>query len=497
MRRLDKNEVIGLEGPDEIPSQWHREADVLIVGSGYSGLAAAIEACDAGAPVLVLEKMPVYGGNSIISVGAYNCVDPERQKAQGVEDSMELHYEQTLSGGDYRADPEKVRFLVENALEGWKWLEELGIELDGPLLEVYGSLWPRAHLPKYKGKKRGAIVRGLYDRVKAKGIPLLLKHKVLQIIREKPFQGRILGLKVGYSGQTYFFRAKKAVILASGGFCADVEMRMRHDPRFDARFATSNHPGATGETLNMAAEVGAAEIGMEFIQTSGPSGPDIRFVSPPIGFVPQRKRLVTLIGMSVNRCIYIDLRGKRIIASDARRDSIAEAVMRTPEKVCICITDDEGRKYALYGETPVEVLKRSAQERPKEFFKADTIGELALQMGIRPEVLEETVAKYNSYVDSKKDPELGQMAENLVWRCRKSPFWAATGSPALHYMCGGLRTKGASTQVLDRGSKEIPGLYAAGEIVGGVHGTNRLGGNATADCIVFGRLAGKEAACLA
>ena len=159
---------MGLEGPNEIPSQWHREADVLIVGSGYSGLAAAIEAYDAGASVLILEKMPVHGGNSIISIGAYNCVDPERQKAQGIEDFIELHYEQTLSGGDYRADPEKVRFLVENALEGWKWLEEKGIELDGPILEVYGSLWPRAHLPKYKGKKRGAIVGGLYDRVKAR-----------------------------------------------------------------------------------------------------------------------------------------------------------------------------------------------------------------------------------------------------------------------------------------------------------------------------------------
>ncbi len=135
------------------------------------------------------------------------------------------------------------------------------------------------------------------------------------------------------------------------------------------------------------------------------------------------------------------------------------------------------------------------QKHPKEIFKAESIRALAAQVGMPdPGVLESTVARYNSFVDARNDPEFGQVAHNLAWKCEKPPFWAATGSPALHHMCGGLRTKATTAQVLDRWNKVIPSLYAAGEIAGGVHGTNRLGGNAITDCIVFGRLAGNMAA---
>jgi urocanate reductase len=488
-------EAMAQECTCETP-KWDKEADVLIIGSGFAGLSAAIEAHDAKSSVMVLEKMPVHGGNSIVSAGSYNCVDPEGQKAQGIEDSTGLHYEQTITAGDFRGDPEKVRFLVEHALEGWKWLGSMGVELDGSIFESYGVLWPRTHRPKYKTKKQGgAIIAALNDQITARKIPVLLEHKVSRIIRQRPLEGRVLGVEVEAKGKKMFFKAKKALILASGGFCADVEMRMRHDPRLDARFATSNHPGATGEVLTLAQDIGADEIGMDYIQSSGPSASDVRFVKAPVGSVPQLKRLVTLIGMSANRCIYTDLKGKRLVASDARRDLISEAIMRTPEKVCVCITDEDGRKRAMYGEVSPEVLERTLKERPKEFFRADTVRELAVKIGMPdPNVLVETVAKYNSYVDSKSDPELGQTPRNLVWKCEKLPLWAATGSPIIHHMCGGLRTGSKTAQVLDRWGRVIPGLYAAGEVTGGVHGTNRIGGNAIPDCIVFGRVAGKHGA---
>lgn len=474
--------------------KWDKKTDVLIVGSGYAGMAAAIEAYDAGASVTILEKMPTYGGNSIISEGGYNAVDPERQKGQGIEDSIDLHFEQTLAAGDYRGEPEKVRYLAEHALEDWQWLERMGVELTR-IFQIYGALWPRTHQGKYKGKIRGGALAGaLHDQVNAKGIPLLLEHKVTQIIRYQPLElgGRVLGVEVEAEGKRFYFKAKRALVLASGGFCADVEMRTRHDPRFDARFATTNHPGATGETLNMAKDNGSDEIGIDFIQSIGPVGHDVRYTVLPTG--QPFSLMLFLGGVTVNYCIYTDLRGKRIIAADARRDQITEAVMRTAEKVCVSITDEVSRQNPLVGGMTLEKLEGMMKGRPHELFRADTIRELAKKLGMPdPGVLEQTVAKYNSYADAKKDPEFGQAPHNLTWKCEKPPFWAATGSPALHHMCGGLRTKGTTAKVLDRWNNVIPGLYAAGEIVGGVHGANRVGGNAIADCIVFGRVAGRNA----
>ncbi len=475
--------------------RWLREADVVVVGSGFSGLAAAIEAHDAGASVVVLDKRRTVGGNSVIAGGMYNAVNQQKQKALGIEDSTEFHFEQTLAGGDFRADPVKVRYMVDHAHEGWLWLEGMGVELF-TLCQAYGALWPRSHVPKYKEKRAGAaIVAALRDQVRARHIPVLLEHKVNGIYRPQS-RGRVLGVELEAKDGTFNLQVKKGLVLASGGFCADVEMRMRHDPRFDARFGTTCHRDSTGETLNQAQDIGADVVGLDFIQSIGPSGPDARYVRPPVGTVSLFNNLMRRIGgVTVQYCIYTDLRGRRIVASDARRDQITEAVMRTPEKVCVGISDDVGRKKAAHGETSLQKLRRLMQIHPEQLFVGQTIRELAQQIGMPdPASLERTVSMYNACVDAKNDPEFGQLPHNLVWKCEKPPFWATTASPALHYMCGGLRTNGVTTQVVDRWNRVIPGFYAAGEITGGVHGTNRLGGNATTDCIVFGRLAGREAA---
>jgi len=323
----------------------------------------------------------------------------------------------------------------------------------------------------------------------------LRQHKVTGLYREKG-AGTITGVQVETGYENLNFRTKKGLVLASGGFCTDVEMRMRHDPRFDARFGTTCHRESTGEIIRHAQDVGADVVGMDFIQSIGPTGPDVRFVKPPAGTVSLLKSSMMRIGaITVHRCIYTDLRGRRIIASDARRDAITEAVMKTPEKVCVGICDDVSRRNASYGVLSPERLAEMIRRGPRQLFRAETIPELAEKIGMpEPSVLMETVRTYNACVDAKHDPEFGQLPHNLVWKCERPPFWAATASPALHYMCGGLRTEGASTRVLDRWNRVIPGLFAAGEVMGGVHGTNRLGGNATAECIVFGRLAGIEAA---
>jgi len=364
------------------------------------------------------------------------------------------------------------------------------------LFQAYGALWARSHRPKYRELRNGAaIVKALSDQVEARKIPVLRQHKVAGLHRDKP-TGKITGVRIETGDESLSFRAKKGLVLASGGFCADVEMRMRHDPRFDARFGTTCHGGSTGEIIRHAQDVGADVVGMDFIQSIGPTGPDVRFVKPPVGTVTLLASLMMRIGaITVNQCMYTDLQGHRIIASDARRDAITEAVMRTPEKVCAGICDDVSRQNASYGALSVERLEEMIRREPRQLFRAETIPELAKKIGMpEPSVLVETVRTYNACVDAGHDPEFGQLPHNLVWKCAKPPFWAATASPALHYMCGGLRTAGASTRVLDRWNRVIPGLLVSGEVMGGVHGTNRLGGNATAECIVFGRLAGREAA---
>ncbi len=475
---------------------WDRETEILVIGSGYAGLSAAIEAHDSGAAVAVIEKMSRIGGNSVTAGGTFNAVDPPRQGALGIQDSIDLHFQQTLEGGEYRGHPAKVRYLVEHALEGWMWLEGMGVQLVR-LFEVYGALYPRSHQPAYRGKAAGAaIIDALQEQLARRRIPLLLDTTVTRIYREHPLEGRVLGVQVQSGDEKLNFRAGKGVILASGGFCADVGLRMRYDPRWTGKFATTSHPGATGEILIMAQDIGASTSGMDYVQSIGPAGPDARYSNGGSRTAEIGGGAMGFIGgLSVNFCLYTDLRGTRIIASDASRADITDAVMRTPEQVCVVIGDAVSREKTGFDPIPLEKIDRLIKERPREFYKADTVKELARRIRMPdPKILEDAVGQYNTYVDAKKDPDFGQRPHNLIWKCETPPFFAVSASPSPHYTCGGIRTQAPSTQVLDRWDRVIPGLYAAGEVTGGVHGTNRLGGNGTTDCIVFGRLAGREAA---
>lgn len=477
------------------PIKWDKETDVLVIGSGFAGLSAAIEAHDKGVPTTVLEKMDHYGGNSIIAGAIYNCVDPERQKAIGVTDSVQLHYEQTLAGGDYRGNPEKIRYLVEHALEGWQWLESMGIICAG-VFQAYGALWPRSHSPVYKGKRDvGTVAECLYDQANLRHIPVLLNHRVTRIIREDCLEGRVSGVEVEYQGEKLFFKARRAVVLASGGFAANVLLRMKHDPRLDDRFTTSNHAGATGEIINMAADIGASTVGMDYIQVVGAQGRDIRVMPRPAP-VMQDAPAVRLNAHVPRFVVYLNLKGERIAASDTRRDIIATAVFNTPEKVCVMVNDRKGieAKERPFGALTIDQAMKFVSDNPKEVFVADTPRELAQKAGMDPGTLVKTIERYNSFVEAKKDPDFNQLPHNLTDKIDTPPFFAATGSPAVHFTMGGLDFDPKNCRVIDRWGKIIPGLYGAGEMMGGIHGANRLGCNATPICIVFGRLAGKTAA---
>jgi flavocytochrome c len=460
----------------EPPKKWDKTTDVLIVGTGYTGLTAAIEAFDAGSKVLLIEKNGFIGGNSAIASGAYNCVDPERQTKQGIKDSIENHYNQTLQGGDYRGDPEKVRALVENGLGGLEWLEKMGVEFEPTVYTVIGALWPRSHDPVKKGRG-GSIVRALKAQVDKRSIPIGLNTKLVAIVRKKTLAGEVMGAVVEEKGKKRYIKARRAVVLASGGFGADVAMRSKHDPRLGPDVPTTNVASATGEAIVYAENEGADVIGMDYIQML-------------VACNYYTKKYGSLTNLGIDAAAFVNTDGKRFVSEDARRDVLAEGVLKQPKKVLLWIADEKCTKRFSPEQTE-RILKEGLA------FRAATLEELAQVLKAKFEIPEqtflETIKKYNEDAKGGKDQAFGKKPQNLK-PIEQPPFYASPTQAGVHHTMGGLRTKGTTAQVLDRDGKVIPRLYAAGEVTGGVHGTNRLGGNATTDCIVFGRVAGMNAA---
>jgi flavocytochrome c len=380
-----------------------------------------------------------------------------------------------MEGGDYRSDPEKVRYTVDNALDGIKWLEKLGVEFNPTVYTLVGALYPRSHDP-VKGGRGAAIVKALRVQVEQRKIPILLGYQMTAVVREKPLTGTAQGVEVQHRGQKLYFKAGKALVLATGGFAADIKMRAKYDPRLDENVPTTNVPTATGEAIVSAEDEGADVIGMDYIQLN-------------LACNYYTKQYGSLVNLAIDHAIFVNTRGERFIAEDGRRDAMAEAVLIQPKKVLLWVADDRCQKR--YNEaTTASFLKEGLS------FKADTLEELAKilkdKFDVPPEKFLTTVNRYNEYVKLGEDKEFGKGRTNLK-SIEIPPFYASPTQAGAHHTMGGLRTT-IKAQVLDRNGKIIPRLYAAGEVTGGVHGTNRLGGNGTADCIVNGRACGKNAA---
>lgn len=460
-----------------IPEKWNKETDVVVIGSGFSGLAAGIEAKDAGASVLVLEKRSQIGGNSIFAVGYTNAVYPERQSAQGIEDSLEKHFEQTWNGGGRRCDPDRIRAVVADGKKTIDWLEEIGVEMVKEIKQGFGALWPRSHLAVGRGKQ---MILAMKKEVENRDIPILLEHKVIGIIREKPNEGSVLGVRIQHKNSVFCIRAKKGVVVASGGFSADDTLIEKHSYRL-RNLDTTNHRDATGEVIIQSQEIGADVVGMDYIQ-SVPKTYDVR--------TGKRYSYRVLNHLDNEYIIYINFKGKRIVSSDAPRDVVTDAILSQSEQCCLIVCDD---KLRIENKLSLEDAWRRVEKG--NMFGGNNVKELAENMGVPFETLQETLTTYNSFVEQKNDPEFRQAPHMLVHKLDTPPYWATVLSQARHYTCGGLRVGGKKwTQVLDRWGKIIPGLFAAGEVTGGFHGTNRLGANALLECIVSGRWAGSLAA---
>ena len=317
----------------------------------------------------------------------------------------------------------------------------------------------------------------------ALGVKILVNTKMVEIIREKPLSGKVLGIRaMGEDGEELTFRSK-CVIVATGGFAGDVNFRIKHDHRWTEEFPSSNYPNATAEGLTIVADVGGDLTGMDYIQLV------------PASYDLIMKKPTTRITQVTADQIYINERGERIVNSDAGRDQLRDAIYAQKDHMAFQLCDEGGRQRfkATYPHRFISDEKINACINNMTLYSGDSIQELAENSGIDPEELENTIKKYNDIVDHKHDDEFGTKPIFLKYKFEKPPFYAWRVSLMVHHTMGGVRIN-KKAQVMDRWGKVIPKLYAVGEVTGGIHGANRLGGNALLDIHVFGIIAGENAA---
>ena len=504
--------AVAVEGGEEAESVLaDSQVDVLVIGGGGAGLSAALSAAQEGASVILVEKLSALGGNTFRCGGAFNTADPERQKdipmtealASAVEkvlahedvseehaklkaevqkqwdeykasgntmlfDTPEWHALQSIDAGDYEGNVELVRTLTTNTLDTLHWLTDNGVAWTDQVSTVVGALWNRSHqTPNNSGAD---IIAALEQNATANGVDIYLDSKAEELIVE---DGRVAGAVItNASGEKVTVKASKGVIMATGGFSANVEMRVKYNKQWEdigESLTTNNTPGATGDGIVMGEAVGANLVGMGWIQ-----------------LMPLNSVSGGGISGYVSSSLYCNKEGKRFVAEDQRRDVLAAAVLAQTDKLLYIVCDQ--KEAELRGMTP-EVLSYMVDNGL--VYSGETIAELAENMGVPADALEETVKEFNEAVKAGKPDEFGRTTwENTI---EVGPFYAPSFSPAVHHTMGGLEING-NAEVIDTNGEVIPGFYAAGEVTGGIHGTNRVGGNAVPDALCFGKIAGANAA---
>lgn len=506
-------------------TRWDHAADVVIAGAGASGLCAAITARDQGASVIVIEQNHDIGGHAMLSGGRIPLGGGTRlQKKFGVDDSADQVYLDHTDPKNLElrfSDRELVRVWADENAATFDFLLDNGVQFEEvtPTL-VNGGTVPRLFRTRpysddlavtINGRPGSGLVRALEKSARAKGVQILLGHSLTGIVREPSSRAaRVQGITATLDGKPVNVQARRGVVLATGGFTSNVPFRMMFDPRLTEEYQVAGEPWskqtADGELAAMA--IGAALWGTSNVASErGRTVTKTRHIGVRYGYEnlkwePASPMFARAGGSgltleSYQTVICVNQHGRRFW--NELDDSYGFL------NACLSRHDTEGRNGKLNGGGPIwaifdadAVMHERWDPRPPHvdpngwFFTAGTIADLARKISnpyqlapMPPRTLEETVARYNSYVDAGKDAEFGR--PGLMFKVQKPPFYAAWATPILHDALAGLRTNGR-TEVLDIRGQVIPGLYAAGESAGGfaLHGLPRV--------TVFGRIAGREAA---
>ena len=494
---------------------WDQETDVLVVGSGYAGLCAAIEAANAGAEVLLIEKGPYLGGNSILCAGNSLFAGTHVQERLGVEDYPEWQYEDQMEYGHNRSVPEILRTITEGGADTVKWLEDMGLvwRTDVGVADENNRV-PRQHRPdasdNYIGNRGISSWLVLYNEAVRLGIPIQMA-KMTKIIRPEA-DGPVAGIEAVADGATVNIKARKAVLLASGGWKSNVRMRMAWDPRLDSDLGAGGLPyvDTTGEGIVAALNLGAGLTDMSFVcefrirwgtdiyQTWEP--PSLETVPGGSGLPVADYRRLMIVQNEGNRYV------NEVAASTYPEEPFFDAFLNLPfrPRNVWGITDADGA--AALSWTAEQFANPDPLVAPAlaadKIAMADTIEELAEKIGVPVENLLATVERYNANLEANEDVDFGKPGP--FYRIQNAPFFAAKLKVMAHDQQGGLRvnTKG---QVLDINAQiegdavsvdeepVIPRLYAAGECTGGTVGARRAHGKISF-YMVQARFAGKAAA---
>ena len=452
------------DGGDSGPKEEKTvDTEIVVIGAGGAGMTAAIMLHQAGKSFVLLEKMPYAGGNTTKATGGMNAAETHYQKEQGIEDSTALFAADTMKGGHALNDPSLVAMMANKSAEAIDWLDTIGASL--PKISYSGGASVnRIHAPEDGSGVGGFLVDRFSAKLEELGVEILYNTSATELLTDG--EGKICGVKADGEDCSYTFNCK-AVILATGGFGANEEMYTQYRPDLKGT-VTTNAPGATGDGILMAQALGADLVDIEQIQ-----------LHPT---VEQTTSILITESVRGDGAILVNSQGVRFTNELLTRDAVSAAELAQEGQFAWIIFDQNLRDHLKATEKYV---------KSGITVQADTIEGLAELLEIDPATLAKTLEDWNGYVKNQRDPDFGRTT-GMDADLTTPPYYAIKIAPGIHHTMGGVKINTAA-QVINTEGQPIPGLFAAGEVTGGVHGGNRLGGNAVADIVIFGRIAAESA----
>ena len=504
-----------------------KDADVIVVGGGGAGLAAAISAAAEGATVIVVEKNGAVGGDTLVCGAIYNNPDPALQAKVTMTDAVKTTIEnalqvtpvneehkalidevakewadykasgrtdlfdseawftlQTFNGGDCMAELPLVKEMTYNAIAGYEWIQGLGMEFNDVIGQGAGALWQRTHTST-KQMGTGFISTYVENNAKNDKVEIITSTTVTELVKDA--EGKVVGAKgQDVNGNTYTFNAAKGVVLATGGFAANGKMVEENKDAEKwtvdlSKMPTTNRWSCSqGDGLAMATAVGAQLTDMDLVQ--------LLYLGnlKDGGLTKYPPRVVN----GTDQEIFINKNGERFVNEGGRRDEICLAVLQQPDAMFYFLESADGDYVDVKSAITADGFTFQQMEEEGYIIVADTLEEMATKLGCDAATLKATVDAFNASVDSGEDA-YGRTL--FTTKLENGPFVATPRQACVHHTMGGVKID-TECRVLDADGNVIPGLVAAGEVTGGIHGGNRLGGNAVVDTVVFGKLAGETIA---